>query len=856
MRRSLIYFWRINLAVLLGAAVATAVLTGALLVGDSVRGSLRDLTLERLGRIDFALVAQKYFRTGLATEIASTMESIAPAIILNGSAVQTKSKSRASRINILGVDERFSSFFAASNTNDVEDFNAHLQKQPGQIFPSVVINESLQRQLNARVGDAILLSFQSPSDVQRASLLGRKKTEDVVESVRLTLAAVIPDRGLGRFSLRSHQALPLNAYVFLPVLQNALDQSEKVNALFAAQSTLSGFQTLTGLRTALNSALRLEDFGLFTETHDSYFSLESREAILGPRISERALAVAGELGLPHLPTFTYLANEVTVGDRLLPYSTVCAIPAAVDFPAVSLILQNGEPAPALSENEILLNQWAADDLGAKPGDQITMTYFVVGARDELVTDTTTFLVKGVLQMKGLAADPQLTPEFPGIADADNMADWDPPFPVDLNLIRTRDEAYWDQYRGAPKAFVAWETGRKLWGSRFGNVSSLRIAAAGDLVAAKERFESALLQKLITDQSDFVFQPVKRQGLDASTGATDFSTLFLSFSFFLIASAALLVGLLFRLGVEQRVREIGTRLAVGFAQRRMRWQFLAEGGLLAAIGAGLGLAGATLYAWLIMVGLRNWSGLFGPEASGFLSLHITPASLFIGYVASLLVIAGSIFLALRKLSRLPVPALLAGVTAVETRHARVRRITKGLALSTFFIAAALTVLAVLTGQTSSPGLFFGVGALLLISGLSFFSVWLKSPHKSSLSAKRIGIRQKSGAGQIMRMAMRNAPRNPGRSMLSAALVGCACFVIIAVEAFRHQPGAEEVQRLDSGAGGYTLSAEADTPLHFDLNSASGRFELGFSDADSDSLKDGLIMPFRLRPGDDASCLNLY
>ena len=46
MLRNLIFFWRMNLAVTLGAAVAAAVLTGALLVGDSVRGSLRELTLE------------------------------------------------------------------------------------------------------------------------------------------------------------------------------------------------------------------------------------------------------------------------------------------------------------------------------------------------------------------------------------------------------------------------------------------------------------------------------------------------------------------------------------------------------------------------------------------------------------------------------------------------------------------------------------------------------------------------------------------------------------------------------------------------------------------------------------------
>ena len=52
MRRSLAHYWRLNLAVLLAAAVATAVLTGALLIGDSIRGSLRDLTLDRLGKID------------------------------------------------------------------------------------------------------------------------------------------------------------------------------------------------------------------------------------------------------------------------------------------------------------------------------------------------------------------------------------------------------------------------------------------------------------------------------------------------------------------------------------------------------------------------------------------------------------------------------------------------------------------------------------------------------------------------------------------------------------------------------------------------------------------------------------
>ena len=43
MLRGLKHYWKMNLAVLLAAAVNTAVLTGALIVGDSVRGSLRDM---------------------------------------------------------------------------------------------------------------------------------------------------------------------------------------------------------------------------------------------------------------------------------------------------------------------------------------------------------------------------------------------------------------------------------------------------------------------------------------------------------------------------------------------------------------------------------------------------------------------------------------------------------------------------------------------------------------------------------------------------------------------------------------------------------------------------------------------
>ena len=64
-RRNLSYYWRTNLAVVFGVAIAVAVLAGALLVGDSVRASLRDLVLHRLGKTDYVISTSEFFREQL-----------------------------------------------------------------------------------------------------------------------------------------------------------------------------------------------------------------------------------------------------------------------------------------------------------------------------------------------------------------------------------------------------------------------------------------------------------------------------------------------------------------------------------------------------------------------------------------------------------------------------------------------------------------------------------------------------------------------------------------------------------------------------------------------------------------------
>src|SRR6187401_328042 len=105
--RSTTYHWRTNLAVGLGVAAAVSVLGGALLVGDSVRGSLRDLVLSRLGRTGYVVSSGGFFRDALAADITAQGARSVPLIAARGFITHEASQRRASSVLVYGVDERF-----------------------------------------------------------------------------------------------------------------------------------------------------------------------------------------------------------------------------------------------------------------------------------------------------------------------------------------------------------------------------------------------------------------------------------------------------------------------------------------------------------------------------------------------------------------------------------------------------------------------------------------------------------------------------------------------------------------------------------------------------------------------------
>ncbi len=249
----------------------------------------------------------------------------------------------------------------------------------------------------------------------------------------------------------------------------------------------------------------------------------------------------------------------------------------------------GEHTNDISQSQlppIILNEWAASDLGVKLGDTVALEYYLWKEEGQLSTHTAEFRLSGIVPIKGEGADRDLVPDYPGITETENLSDWDPPFPIDLKRVRPRDEDYWHKYRTIPKAFIPLEAGEKLWQSRYGKFTSLRLLAP-DNQAYLETYRQKLRAAINPMLTGFLAYPARIEGLEASQGATDFGEYFVYFSFFLVVSALLLTSLFFKLGIEQRLREIGTLQALGFPAARIRSLFLREGLVLASLGSVLG-----------------------------------------------------------------------------------------------------------------------------------------------------------------------------------------------------------------------------------------------------------------------------
>jgi ABC-type antimicrobial peptide transport system permease subunit len=456
--------------------------------------------------------------------------------------------------------------------------------------------------------------------------------------------------------------------------------------------------------------------------------------------------------------------------------------------------------------------------------------------------TNRFRVRGVVPLAGRYADRTLMPEFPGIEKAERTQDWDAGFPL-VHKIRDKDEAYWKQHRGTPKAFVSLAAGQKMWANRFGNLTAIRWEVPGDVPPQTfvNQIETSLPRRLRPADLGLRFEPVREQALRAANQAQDFGQLFLGFSFFLIVAALILMALLFQFGLEQRAAEVGTLLALGFTPQGVRRLFLWEGATLAALGGGFGAVGGLAYARAMLHGLTTlWRDAVGVSALGF---HVTATTLVTGFLAGVVVGVLAIWLTLRKQAQRPARELLAGSSEFQGLVFASPASRRGVRLGWMALAGAIGLVgwAGTRGAAGSAGAFFGAGSLLLIAGLAFTAALLG----------RLAEAERNRRFTLAALGFRGCTRRRNRSLAVTGLLACGSFLIVAIGAFRLDADREAAAR-PAGTGGFALIGESSLPVMRDLNTPAGREFYGL---DERELAGVSFVPMRVREGDEASCLNL-
>lgn len=827
-RASLSYYRGLHALVAGGVAIAVAVLAGALLVGASVRASLRDIALARLGATDIVVSSTGFFREALASALAPVGQPASaaiPVVAVTGAVTHEDSRRTTTRVQVFGIDDRFLAF--------------HGQDGRAPTAREAWISAGLAAELGAATGDSLLLRVARPTDIPLSNLQGRR--EDVSERIRLTAVRIVDRAALGEFSLIPAQGPAISIFVPLSRLQQDLDVQGRANAVLVRASApgTDPIADVDAIQEMLRRVITLDDLGLTVRSSGdgAVRVLESRTGLISDTLARQAAAAAADAGRPYMGALTYLANSIRADDREIPYSVI----AAMDLAMYARLHTSAAPPPAAPPSTvspspqslppIWLNEWAATDLRVAPGDRIDVEYFLWSDQDGLETRSSAFAFAGTVPMRGAGGDRTLTPEYPGITDASDVTSWDPPFPVDMRRVRDVDEDYWDTWRAAPKAFVTLDTGQRLWPSPFGSLSSIRARAdMGDWPP---------VSSLGLTDGGLTVRHARAEALAAATGTTDFGEYFIYFSFFIVVSGLLLAGLFFALVVEQRARELGVLSAIGFTPGDIRRALVGEAAVLGLVGSLIGIAGAVGYAALIMHGLRTWwVGAVGTTA---LELHVDPLLLAGGASGALVAAIAALAVSMRRLTQRSTRALLTAGLAGDGVTTRTGHRHGTIAAAIGVSAAALIGLAS-AGVIEQVAGFFGAGGALLVGGCAALAWWLR---RHVPSADRASSLPQFGAAY--------ARWRPTRSVLSAALIAFACFVIVSVGAFRKEPSGTSLAR-DSGTGGFVLMSESVAPLMYNPNTDDGREELSLTG--SPELARASVVRFRLRPGDEASCLTLY
>ena len=836
--RSLLHYPAAHLATAAGIAISTAIICGALIIGDSLGRSLLQVVDNRLGQSTHSVTAgERIFTQGLARRMEG-FDGITAAPMLKTEAVLTNQESgkRIGKVQLWGVD----SMFIKVTGGD-----------PGRLNPGhgeAILSRNLAESLGVDTGDFVLVRIRKTGPIPPNTPFVSEGEQTVARRIRV--AGIASAETAAHFNLRASQSAPLNVFVTLDWLNGVMDLQGMANLVLLRED--AGFSD-DDIKDVLRQSWQPADGALKLAAGEtgSPWKITSDRVFIDHYLSDRITETFPDAAR----ALTYFVNGIAFGDRETPYSFV----AATDYPE----LQAGR-------HQVIITEWLAADLGAGTGDSLRMRYFEVGPLRELTEKEDWFVVSDIISMDAAKKYAWLMPELPGLSDAGSCSEWETGIPVDLDAIRQQDEDYWDEYRGTPKAFVALDRGMALWQNRFGNMTSFMIREGlGERPDTHEGLgESSEISERLAARIDpvrleFQVNPVHRQGVEAARGGVDFSQLFAGLGIFIVAAGWMLTALFLGFGLKKREGQLRLFAFLGFPERLIRRIMLGEAAVVTLLGAGMGLLLSVGYSRLVFGGLnRIWHDIVRTEV---LHLHFDLTTLVVGLASGIILGLGVVAMGVRKSMRksmvrggyiahkggdrvaqargIPTkdPAAPAGKRAGRGR-ANGRNRLSGFGIL-FPVSAGLLILSLSTalilllkGSFAQPFPWFMAGGSLLLSMLAATWAFLHSPE--DISTKPIDLN---------RLSWKNIRRNPLRSFTIVALLAMGSFVIVVTAANRRDLAADAFHP-SGGTGGFWFMAETTAPVLRNLNLSDTRLELGIPD-------EVFFVQFHSAYDDDASCLNL-
>jgi ABC-type antimicrobial peptide transport system permease subunit len=864
-------------------SVGTAVIMSSLGVGDALKGLIVDRADMNLNGVDVFVISADFVNanhvdslrtdpnvTGLCDEIEPTL--MLPIVLHNNISGRT-----TSRAMLYGLDPTISSKIGQFHWNDGSSDRTGMPLEDGKI----VLNSKAAKELDAYRHQDIYIGLDSPA-LRKETMF----TEPGIDHVNMTISQIVDNDGLGRLQFNVQDVQPA-VYMTLKTLRDVLKVGNKMNAILVAlKDGVDGDRAMERINASLTASLTASDMHLRVAAFPESGGVPAHVRVT----SDRVFFDKGKIYNPDILTFipqwqdhSYLSTYFVDALRLrhqngtedrISYSTITGFDPELDS-KYGIFTQNGTGAKIkgdLKPGEIGITNWTAMELGAHVGDIITVNWSIMDDHLDLIKHSGNFTVVWIVDMVGKANDAGLMPDFPGIGGIGSCFKWDPPFPMDLSSIQPKDEAYWKQFKGIPKAYIVLADAEAMWGNDQGNLTMVKVPNETTVQGMTARLDQIANSATV----GMSIVPIRDQLVSSASAMDIFLQMFLAFGTITIAAAILFVASTFRMMMDGRRSELGMLRSIGISRNKIMKDLLAEGMVYATIAGVIGLTIGWITTGALVVGLDTvWSSVVGGQqviAQAFVPTHIMPGSvalsLGVGYLLSLILL---IILA-RSASRTSVMEARGheGPTDIKghRRHASVGTIILIIGADIMFILFLVLgipkdaqiwrslsdycLIVLLWGVTigiheekSDPDLIryfipFPLGAVLFSIVHAYFS--FQQPFVSVLALFVIdglfitislfgflvtlfALIPKASKGSPNVVAFSFMKKNMTRTAMTIGVFALIIFSIVSLSVIISVQNSALGNAAKEQGGGFDIMAEATRPIGPDLNDQAARQRLG-------------------------------